>query len=132
MSDTDKYQKSRCGNKMRHFNYLEALQSAASLRLHSSDRKALLCVYPCEFCGFIHLGFSRLFAPKTRYLRELGERLRNPKFISYAPKEVVVRSQRTYRIKRSEIIEYCTAIILQGLRLPVQIDLSFLEKGDRL
>jgi hypothetical protein len=54
-----------CLRKFRHSNYLSALLHAASLSQDDS-----LTIYPCPFCGGLHVGHTRP-ATLKRFQREL-------------------------------------------------------------
>ena len=60
------YEYVSCLRKRRHIDYLSALRHAATL-----DRKSTVVVYPCDYCGGLHVGHQ------TRTSERKARRKRN-------------------------------------------------------
>ncbi len=54
---------STCLRKLRHIDYLSALLHAERV-----PRNETVVIYPCEYCGGLHVGHSVMAPPKNREL----------------------------------------------------------------
>lgn len=97
-----------CGHKLCHPNYLSALCHAIGLsEKETLEKRERLVIYPCSYCGFLHLGHQRKSVPQMRPTEIPVPLVPKPPSQGNKPRQVhdlawqLARSKR--RIARAEI-----------------------------